>query len=306
MCPRFYRTGRWVIPHHDALTGPDSVHPAAYVGATDPALVPANYVGALKWWLDTSGAAPVLKYRDPTNTSWVPITVSDHGALTGLGDDDHPQYLKLALADAKGDLLVATGPDAVGRLTLGTNGRVLAADNTTTEGITWIDLPAALTNPLTAAEDLFVGGAAGVPDRLAVGANGQVLGVVAGALAWVPAAAAVAFTLGDGTNAITASEPDQWLEVPFACVVVSWRLLADAAGSVVVDLWRDTYANAPPTVADTITAAAKPTLTGAVKAESTTLTGWSAALAPGDWLRVHVDAATTVKRVVLSLGLRKT
>jgi hypothetical protein len=120
------------------------------------------------------------------------------------------------------------------------------------------------------------------------------------------AAGALAFTLGDGVNAVAASEPDQWLEVPFAAVIVSWRLLADAAGSVVVDLWRDSYANAPPTVADTITGGAKPTLSSAIKAEATTLTGWSPVLAPGDWLRVHVESASVVKRVVLSLGLRKT
>src|SRR5262245_12302048 len=71
--------------------------------------------------------------------------------------------------------------------------------------------------------------------------------------AWEADYAALAFTFGDGTNAIVAaSEPDQWLEIPFGCLIVSWRLLADASGSVVLDLWRDTYTNAPPTVADTI------------------------------------------------------
>ena len=77
-------------------------------------------------------------------------------------------------------------------------------------------------------------------------------------------------------------------------------------GAIVVDVWRDTYANVPPTVADTITAAAKPTLAAASKAEDTTLVGWSTTLGRGDWLRVHVESATTVRRVVLSLGLRKT
>ena len=32
------------------------------------------------------------------------------------------------------------------------------------------------------------------------------------------------------------------------------------SGSIVIDVWKDTYANFPPIVADTITASAKPTL----------------------------------------------
>ncbi|MDM0041887.1 hypothetical protein QTI05_22795 [Variovorax sp. J22R193] len=42
----------------------------------------------------------------------------------------------------------------------------------------------ALTNPMTTAEDIIKGGASGVPARLAAGSNGQVLSVVAGAVAW--------------------------------------------------------------------------------------------------------------------------
>ena len=120
-------------------------------------------------------------------------------------------------------------------------------------------------------------------------------------------AAALAFTFGDGTNAIVAaSEPDQWVEIPFAGTITGWRLGADVSGSIVLDLWKDTYTNYPPTVADTITAAAKPTLASANKAQSGVLTGWVTTLAAGDWLRVHVDSAATVRRVVLSLSVQRT
>lgn len=44
--------------------------------------------------------------------------VSDHGALTGLGDDDHPYVLE-TLIDAPGDLFVGTAADTVGRLAKG-------------------------------------------------------------------------------------------------------------------------------------------------------------------------------------------
>jgi hypothetical protein len=41
-----------------------------------------------------------------------------------------------------------------------------------------------MSNPMTAPQDLIVGGVAGAPTRLGVGANGQVLSVVGGALGW--------------------------------------------------------------------------------------------------------------------------
>jgi len=41
------------------------------------------------------------------------------------------------LVDAKGDLLVGTGADAVGRLAVGTNGQMLVADSTASAGVKW-------------------------------------------------------------------------------------------------------------------------------------------------------------------------
>lgn len=83
---------------------------------------------------------------------------------------------------------------------------------------------------------------------------------------------------------------------------VSWTLLADQTGSIVIDVWKDSYANYPPTVADTITASAKPTLSSVTKNTSGTLTGWTKTFAKGDILRFNVDSATTVTRVTLALA----
>lgn len=46
---------------------------------------------------------------------------------------------------------------------------------------------AGMSNPMTTAQDVIVGGASGTPARLAVGTNGFVLSVVAGAVAWAAA-----------------------------------------------------------------------------------------------------------------------
>ena len=82
-------------------------------------------------------------------------------------------------------------------------------------------------------------------------------------------------------------------------------MLADQTGSIVVDIWKDTYANFPPTDADSITASATPTLSSAIKAQNNTLTGWTTSIVAGDILRFNVDSATTVQRVSIILQVRK-
>lgn len=118
--------------------------------------------------------------------------------------------------------------------------------------------------------------------------------------------ASIAFQLGDGASPITTAEREQWLEVNFDGTIEAATLLADASGSIVVDVWKDSYANYPPVVGDSICASAKPTLSSAQTSQDTTLTGWTTSLVRGDVLKVHVDSASTVKAVTLSLRVIKT
>ena len=107
-----------------------------------------------------------------------------------------------------------------------------------------------------------------------------------------------------GTTITTGVKGD--LVIPFDCDITEWTLLADQTGSIVFDIWKDTYANFPPTVADTITAAAKPTISSGVKGKSSTLTGWTVSCSAGDILRLHVDSATSIQRVTIFLALART
>lgn len=112
------------------------------------------------------------------------------------------------------------------------------------------------------------------------------------------------FIIDGGGSAITTGVKGD-LELGYSGYFDSWRVEADQSGSIVVDVWKDTYANLPPVVGDTIAASAKPTLASAQKNEDTTLTGWTRAFAAGDWLRFNVDSITTVQRVTVSLrGVR--
>jgi hypothetical protein len=109
---------------------------------------------------------------------------------------------------------------------------------------------------------------------------------------------------GGGATITTGVKGD--LVIDFACVIQSATLLADQSGSIVVNVWKDTYANYPPVVGDKITASAPPTISSATKSQDSTLTGWTTSIAAGDTLRFNVDSVTTIQRVTLVLKVLRT
>jgi hypothetical protein len=111
---------------------------------------------------------------------------------------------------------------------------------------------------------------------------------------------AIEFVIDGGGAAITAGLKG-CVRVPMACTITGASLLADTAGALVVDIWKDSFANYPPSDADSITGGAPPTLGAGVKSETTELTGWTTSIAAGDILAFHVDSATTVARVTVVL-----
>lgn len=104
---------------------------------------------------------------------------------------------------------------------------------------------------------------------------------------------------GGGQTITTGVKAD--VRIPYSGTITGWEIVANASGSIVIDVWKDTYANFPPTVADTITGTEKPTLSSATKNQDTTLSTWTTSLTAGDWLRFNVDSATTVQRVALAI-----
>jgi hypothetical protein len=91
------------------------------------------------------------------------------------------------------------------------------------------------------------------------------------------------------------------LEIPFDCTIQRVTMLADQTGSIVVDIWKDTYSNFPPVDADSITASAPPTISSSTKSQDSTLTGWTTAITSGNILRFNVDSCTSITRVCISM-----
>ena len=116
--------------------------------------------------------------------------------------------------------------------------------------------------------------------------------------------ASITFIIDDGGSVIATGIKGD-LEIPFGCTIQAVTLLADQTGSIVIDIWKDSYAAYPPTVADSITASAKPTLSSALKSQDTSLTGWTTSSSAGQILRFNVSSASAVTRVTLSLKVLK-
>jgi len=112
-------------------------------------------------------------------------------------------------------------------------------------------------------------------------------------------------TIDGGGSAITTGVKG-YITIPYNCTITGWDILADVSGSIVVDVWKDTYANFPPTVADTIAGSEKPTLSSAVKNQDNDLTTWTTSVSSGDIIAFNVDSASTLTRVNLTIKVTKT
>lgn len=113
----------------------------------------------------------------------------------------------------------------------------------------------------------------------------------------------------DGQGSVITTGLKAWIEVPFACTITANRLFADQSGSIVVNIYKTTYAlYAPgthPVVGDKITASAPPTITTDVKSQDTGLVGWTTSLAAGDVLAFNVDSCSSITKATLSLPVTR-
>jgi hypothetical protein len=136
--------------------------------------------------------------------------------------------------------------------------------------------------------------------------NGNIIVYNSGTTLWENRANVGSFgiTIDGGGNVLTTGVKG-YVEIPYSGVITSWTLTSDVSGSCVIDVWKDTYANYPPTLANTIAGSEKPTLSSAIKNQDNNLTTWTTSVTAGDIIGFNVDSASTVTRVNLSIKINK-
>jgi hypothetical protein len=175
---------------------------------------------------------------------------------------------------------------------------------TTTTGPTRKKI-AAYDDSSGATGDTYYRNASGVFTRLAAGSNGNVLTLASGVPSWAPTAEFHTPTAiwGDGvlSSSIQAGLVT-YVRVPYAGTISRWDIIANASTTISIDIWKAN--NALPTVANTITASAKPALSAATTGSSTTLTGWTTSVSAGDVFGFKLESVTgTPSEITLTLKI---
>lgn len=169
------------LNHHDELHGRfnNSVEILSGTTAARP-LATAVEAGTLYWDTDAE------TLHRSNGTTWDDLTagVSDHGALTGLADDDHPQYMTSAETDTSiAAHAGAADPHTGYRLESADHSHQSTGAQAGTldhglalTGLTDDDHTQYILKSLLAGKgEILVASAASTPDNLAVGTDGHVL-----------------------------------------------------------------------------------------------------------------------------------
>lgn len=97
----------------------------------------------------------------------------------------------------------------------------------------------------------------------------------------------------DGGGSAIAADKKAYIRIPISGTIVAAYIIADVSGTISIEVWKDTFADFPPTVADKISASAPIALSSAQSGEDTTLTGWTKTVTAGDVLCFNVSALAT-------------
>lgn len=212
---------------------------------------------------------------DLTNTSAGYLTID--GLLSGTATD-------LLGIDSNNRVVPYTIPNVVDSVTAGTG----LSGNSTTGNITLINTAPDQTVTISGGTGITTGGT--YPNFTITNS------IVNGSFG---------ITIDGGGSAVTTGVKG-YITIPYNCTITGWDIFSDVSGSIVVDVWKDTYANFPPTVADTIAGSEKPTLSSAVKNQDNSLSTWTTSVSSGDIIGFNVDSASTLTRVNLTIKVLKT
>lgn len=109
----------------------------------------------------------------------------------------------------------------------------------------------------------------------------------------------------DGGGAVISTGLKGFIQAPYDCTITGNVIMADVSGSIVIDVWKRVFASFPPTVAQSIAAAALPTISSAQSNSDNTLTGWTKTINAGDVIAFNINSCATITRATLILKVTK-
>ncbi len=95
----------------------------------------------------------------------------------------------------------------------------------------------------------------------------------------------------DGSGIALAAGKTVYTTVPFACSISAWNIAVDT-GTATIDIWKIATGTAIPTVSNSITASAVPAISVGTAIHSTTLTGWTTAVAKNDIVGINLKVVS--------------
>lgn len=108
-------------------------------------------------------------------------------------------------------------------------------------------------------------------------------------------------TIGNGTDVPGTGLADITY-TPVEITITGWVIQALVAASIQFDIWAAPFVvGSNPTISDSIVASAPPTLTSAVSAEGTVLTGWTTVIAAGSAIAFNVNSVALGAHYTLTL-----
>ena len=122
-----------------------------------------------------------------------------------------------------------------------------------------------------------------------------------------PATQSLNIVIDGGGSVITTGIKGD-VRISFNCTVIDWTILADQTGAILIDIWKDVYANFPPDNSDSMPGTNEPEIVATDdSATSSSLGGWTTTtITAGDTLRFNVDSVTSITRATLILTLART
>jgi hypothetical protein len=106
----------------------------------------------------------------------------------------------------------------------------------------------------------------------------------------------------DGGGSALETGSKAYIRVSQSGTLYKYTALADITGSAIIDIYKNTYANYPPTSSSSITSGSKPTISTGIKTESSTLTGFSSVtFSSGDIFGINLDSCSGITRLTFEL-----